>query len=235
MSSAGNKLMEYYASTAQAYDEAQVHPDDEHARALHFLAGFLSDYPAKTILDVGAGTGRGMLYLTRALPHLKVVGIEPSPELRSLAIQKGVPEEAILSGVGQSLPFADHSFDCVICLGVLHHVENPRAVMDEMLLVSKDLIFISDHNIYGWGSLATTRLKRLIRSALGFKALKFLMTRGRGYHDTDYDGIFYPFSLLDHVEYLNQHCQRNHLVTTSGVAGKNYHRVSHLAYLGKVS
>ncbi|PAW79745.1 MAG: hypothetical protein B9S32_00010 [Verrucomicrobia bacterium Tous-C9LFEB] len=235
MSSPGNKLMEYYASTANAYDEAQVHPDDEHARALRFLSGFLSDYPAKSILDVGAGTGRGMLYLTRALPQLNVVGIEPSPELRSLAIQKGIPEEKILSGVGQRLPFADNSFDCVMCLGVLHHVENPRPVMDEMVRVAKGVIFISDHNIYGWGSPYTTRFKRLIRSVLGFNALKFLMTRGRGYHDTDYDGIFYPFSLLDHIEYLNQHCKRNHMVTTRGVSGRNYNLVSHLAYLGEVS
>lgn len=105
--------------------------------------------------------------------------------------------------------------------------------MTEMIRVSSRLVFISDHNIYGWGSKTTTTLKRLIRSTLGFRALKFLITRGRGYHDTDYDGVFYPFSLLDHIAHLNRFCDQKRLVVTSGIAGENFHRVSHLAYLGE--
>lgn len=111
-----NKLMEYYASTASDYDAAQVHADDEHARALKFLAEYLAEHPVKSVLDVGCGTGRGMLYLANALPQLEVSGIDPSPELRTLAIQKGVPADKIIAGDGQQLPFADNTFECVMCL-----------------------------------------------------------------------------------------------------------------------
>ncbi len=48
----------------------------------------------------------------------------------------------------QTIPFDDNSFDCVMCLDVLEHVDNIHAVFDELCRVSKGHVIISLPNSY---------------------------------------------------------------------------------------
>ena len=48
----------YYARTALQYEELHVRENDEHGRALAWLAGLAAHYGARSVLDVGCGTGR---------------------------------------------------------------------------------------------------------------------------------------------------------------------------------
>lgn len=48
----------------------------------------------------------------------------------------------------QTIPFEDNSFDCVICLDVLEHVDNIHATFDELCRVSKGKVIISLPNPY---------------------------------------------------------------------------------------
>jgi 2-polyprenyl-3-methyl-5-hydroxy-6-metoxy-1,4-benzoquinol methylase len=58
----------YYAETARQYTARQyndmhVHEGDEHYLALAFPLSVIDHFKFRSILDVGAGTGRAMLFL----------------------------------------------------------------------------------------------------------------------------------------------------------------------------
>jgi len=46
---------------------------------------------------------------------------------------------------GKRLPFEDNSFDCILIVDVLHHTNNPFAVLQEAKRVSRKNILIKDH------------------------------------------------------------------------------------------
>lgn len=73
----------------------------------------------RTILDIGCGRGRLLRALSRrgALP----TGLDPNPNLLEKAreMAPGVP---LHESGGESLPFADASFDGAIFLNSLHHI-----------------------------------------------------------------------------------------------------------------
>jgi trans-aconitate methyltransferase len=65
----------YYEATAGAYDAA--HAEREHIVALQLLAGYIQLAGVKSVLDVGAGTGRAMRFLKAQFPNLVIKGVEP--------------------------------------------------------------------------------------------------------------------------------------------------------------
>jgi ubiquinone/menaquinone biosynthesis C-methylase UbiE len=76
----------------------------------------------QTLLDVGAGTGRGMCFLR---DHGKEVrGIEPVAAMIRKAEANGVPKGALLQGSGYEPPFEDEAFDAVFECGVLTMSQN---------------------------------------------------------------------------------------------------------------
>jgi ubiquinone/menaquinone biosynthesis C-methylase UbiE len=224
----------YYTQTAANYDSYQLHQDDEHYNALMFLRGAIAEKQYKSLLDVGCGTGRALQYLKAACPTLHTIGVEPVEALRQIALEKGIGAHQMVAGDGYHLPFADHSFDCVSAFGVLHHVEHPEQVIAEMCRVASRAVFISDHNSYGWGSVWTRSAKQWMRKCLGFQLSKLILTGGQGYYDTDYDGIFYPFSLFDHLPQLQQCSNQMLIASTKGSPIHLYSEASHLAVLVKL-
>jgi len=93
------------------------------------------DWHLRTVMEVGVGTA-GVLWLTNAeikvaVEPLAAKFIEQNPSIYS-DYQRIIPHGA------ESLPeVADNSIDGVICLNVLDHCQNPRAVLDEMFRVLK--------------------------------------------------------------------------------------------------
>lgn len=96
----------------------------------------LSSY--RTALDVGAGSGFSSIY---APEHLDVTATDGS--LRMLAQHPG--RKKVIADAMQ-LPFADRSFDVVFCWELLHHVEQPWRVLQEMARVSRRTVFFFEPN-----------------------------------------------------------------------------------------
>lgn len=87
-----------------------------------------------TLLDVGVGTG---LSLPDYGPHLKVTGIDLSPEMlakaRERVRERGVTNVAGLRVMDASdLQFPDNSFDTVVAMFVMTVVPEPERVMAEL-------------------------------------------------------------------------------------------------------
>jgi ubiquinone/menaquinone biosynthesis C-methylase UbiE len=227
------KQQDYYTQTAQSYDSGCCFdPDDEHYIALASLVGQLSHFEVSTLLDVGCGTGRAIQYLADHCPDLNVIGLEPVQALREEGIKKGIPAAALIDGDATKLAFPDGAFDAVTMLGVLHHIPNPELAIQEALRVARKLVFISDHNIYGMGSWQTKLFKQSFRNLGLRRLLAYVMTSGKGYHDTTWDGIFYPFSIVDHIPLIQRQVSKLYLASTKTPAINLYRDASHISVLG---
>jgi SAM-dependent methyltransferase len=86
-----------------------------------------NQFDGTLVLDAGCGNGR----FTRACAALgarQVVGIDPSLSVRAARENLAdIPNAAVLQGDIYDLPFAPGTFDHVFCIGVLHHLPDPRA------------------------------------------------------------------------------------------------------------
>jgi ubiquinone/menaquinone biosynthesis C-methylase UbiE len=224
------KQREYYKQTACDYDAACVFDsNDEHFIGAAALSGFIKHYNINSLLDVGCGTGRSLMYLRERHPELQLKGVEPVAALREIAVCKGLLEYDLQDGDACSLDFPDSSIDCVTAFGVLHHIPNPAQAIREMKRVARKAIFISDHNVYGMGSFLTKAIKQGFRDLGLRKMLNLILTRGKGYHDTNWDGVFYPFSLLDHMELIKNGMKQTFTISTKGPAINFYREASHVA------
>jgi SAM-dependent methyltransferase len=221
----------YYQATAAQYDEMHG-GDPAHNFALSFLTSTIDHIQARSVLDVGSGTGRVLAALKKARPQVQVTGVEPSKELRELGYSKGVPRSDLVEGDAHSLGYQDGSFDIVCAFGVMHHLAYPNNATREMLRVARRAIFISDHNDYGRGSAVTTALKQIARGAGLWNAYRFLITRGKGYRITDDDGLWYPYSIFDTHEVIRKYCSDVHFLNTLDSGPNLYRRASHVAMFG---
>ena len=98
--------------------------------------------PDSRLLDVGCGTGRHILELSRC--EGTFVGLDMSDEdlkkmryLLALAAQEGrlVANVPIAQGDGLSLPFEDNELDHVICTETLEHVDDDEAMLRDLIRV----------------------------------------------------------------------------------------------------
>ncbi|WP_410765594.1 class I SAM-dependent methyltransferase [Haloferax sp. DFSO60] len=89
------------------------------------------------VLDVGCGTGE----FTRVLAeesNARVVGVDADPELLTFADEH--PKIEAVAGDATRLPFADDSFDLVVCQALLVNLPDPAAAISEFARVSSDLV-----------------------------------------------------------------------------------------------
>jgi len=214
----------YYEQTARDYDRAHVEGDEEHDLALALLAGVALKIGARSILDVGAGTGRAIEQLRAYLPGVRIVGIEPVAALRDIAAAKGIGPDALISGTGEALPFEDASFDLVIETAVLHHVARPSLVVGEMLRVARSGVMISDANKFGQGGRIARVIKCIVDRLGLWEVMVWVQTRGRMWKWSEGDGLFYSYSVFDSLPQVAGVFPRIHVMNTAGLTGTNLRR-----------
>lgn len=99
--------------------------------------------PSKSLLDVATGTADIALEVAKSHPSTRVVGIDPSPRMLSLARQKistqPVPLQnlQLIEGTAESLPFDDSSFDAVVCAFGVRNFRDRDQGLREMARVLK--------------------------------------------------------------------------------------------------
>lgn len=86
------------------------------------------------LLDVGCGTGNQLARLGRR--GFDVAGVDGSPEMLTQARAINLRVDIRQADV-EAIPFADGSFDFVLCLEVLRYLPNPLACLREMGRVLK--------------------------------------------------------------------------------------------------
>ncbi len=102
------------------------------------FAEFLAAPPGARVLDVGCGPGHLARWLARG--GCQVTGVDRGWRLvriaRRLAEREGVPVR-FERAPAERLPFADAAFDLTVATTVVYWVEQPEAVLREMVRVTR--------------------------------------------------------------------------------------------------
>ncbi len=102
---------------------------------LEFLGRFLG--PAKTLIDVGAGSGRHAFPLTARLDW--VTAVEPSQAMR-----EQIPDAANMTVIGAAWADADPApADLVLCSHVLYVVAEPVPFIEKLEAHARERVFIA--------------------------------------------------------------------------------------------
>jgi ubiquinone/menaquinone biosynthesis C-methylase UbiE len=103
------------------------------------------------ILDAGCGFGATALVLARSLPVAEVVGIDLSEPLLVLARRSAQASDfghriTFETADVHQIPYEDDSFEAVLNLQMLHIVEDPVAMLNELerVLAPDGVLFMAD-------------------------------------------------------------------------------------------
>ena len=211
----------YYTQTADKYD-VHIDGDEEHNFSLAWLSGLIEYTGAKSLIDVGSGTGRALVALKARHPNLRILGVEPVIALRKKALEKGLTEQEIVGGDALSLKYATDSFDLACEFGVLHHIRQDHLAVREMARVARLGVFISDSNNFGQGSPLARVIKQSLHLLKLWDLAYFIKTFGRGYSESESDGVFYSYSAFDSARILKEKFPLQHYLNTQRSAPSLY-------------
>lgn len=120
-----------------------VHGTAVFNRRVQVLAHHLAEAipTAGTVLDLGCGDGAVAVALMERRPDLKVEGVD--------VMLRPTTHIPVTEYDGETLPFADDSFDYVSIVDVLHHTDDPVVVLKEASRVARKGVVIKDHLLEG--------------------------------------------------------------------------------------
>lgn len=110
-----------------------------HASTMRGIAAFLGDLHGQRVLEMGCGLGHIAVLLVRSGAKVTAFDISPmsvlaaSRRARINGVEEGLD---LVVAAGETLPFADESFDVVLGKGILHHLDVSIAA-DELYRVLK--------------------------------------------------------------------------------------------------
>jgi SAM-dependent methyltransferase len=100
------------------------------------------------VLDIGCGDGSIAAAIMDLRSDVAITGVD--------VLVREVARIPVLPYDGVTLPFADASFDAVCLVDVLHHTDDPFAVLREAARVAP-LVVVKDHLTHGVFALSTLR------------------------------------------------------------------------------
>lgn len=126
------RVKAFFDDVASDWDTMRIAYYDERVIEQMRAAALLED--TMTVADVGTGTG---FVAAGIAPHVaRVLAIDSSPEMLAVARRNldtlGVTNVELVEGDVMSLPLHDDSVDAAFANMVLHHAEDPAAMLTEM-------------------------------------------------------------------------------------------------------
>jgi len=123
---------------------ARLHRRVVSQRRAHRLSAHLAPLVEQgaSILDVGCGYGLVASLLQCLRPDIRLSGIDIT--VRDDCLIPATPYN------GSDFPYPDNTFDYVQFIDVLHHTDDPLALMREALRVARKGMIIKDHQVEGF-------------------------------------------------------------------------------------
>lgn len=108
-----------------------------------FVIDRLKNHTFTSLLDLGCGTGATTELLRNAYPEVSLSGLDLSENMITVARKKAVAGAEFTVGDAENLPYADRSFDAIICVQSIHHYPDaPKAIAEVHRVLRSDGIFI---------------------------------------------------------------------------------------------
>lgn len=136
-----------------------AHGSYVHRRRVRVLRDHLAELiPANArVLDVGCGDGLLDRLIMQIRTDVEIRGIDVMVRSRT-HVPVGVFD-------GRVIPCADRSFDVVMFVDVLHHLEDPMLLLKEAIRVARGAILIKDHTCDGLFARPTLRFMDWVGNA----------------------------------------------------------------------
>jgi ubiquinone/menaquinone biosynthesis C-methylase UbiE len=125
--------------------------------------------PFNSILDVGCGTGAILSLVISEYKGIKACGIDLSEKMIEKSAELLGQSVQLIVGDSDNLPWADNSFDLVLCNSSFHHFPEPLKVLKEIrrVLKSNGKIIIADP---WWSNSKIFFINLFLNSPLNFLA-----------------------------------------------------------------
>ena len=117
------------------------------------------------VLDVGCGDGQLSYSISQKRRDIQIKGIDPL-----IREKTSMPVEMF---DGQKIPYDDGSFDTVLLIDVLHHTDDPIALLKEAKRVTRQVMIIKDHMCNGLFAGTTLRFMDFVGNARYNVALRY--------------------------------------------------------------
>jgi SAM-dependent methyltransferase len=136
----------------------KVHDKLVFGRRVRTLATVIAErLPANArVLDVGCGSGDLAALIMRMRPDVTIEGID-------VLVRPGTAI-AVHEYDGEHIPFRDNMFDAAMVVDVLHHTDDPEAVLAEIARVAP-IVVVKDHLRDGLAAGATLRFMDWVGNA----------------------------------------------------------------------
>jgi ubiquinone/menaquinone biosynthesis C-methylase UbiE len=132
-----------------------------------------------TLMDIGCGNGYFSFYLDR---YFKVTCLDFSHNILSVC-----PLSRKIQGSALKLPVRDNSFSIAFCGNLLHHIQKPSLVIDEMIRVSSRYIVIIEPNVFNPLMLLMGLISKEDRTVINYTS-RYLNSLVKGKAKTLYQG-----------------------------------------------
>jgi ubiquinone/menaquinone biosynthesis C-methylase UbiE len=130
--------------------------------ARYLMSGFMRDLdavlpagPVASILEIGMGEGEIATHARERYPDARIVGLDlPDADLAGQWAQRRLTG---VFGDAGAPPFPDNTFDLVLAIEVLEHVENPAKVLEQLARVASGAVVLSVPREPIWRALNLVR------------------------------------------------------------------------------
>jgi SAM-dependent methyltransferase len=136
-------VTDVWSERAEQYRKSAIHASGED---LDLTVAWCEPGPGVTVLDVATGGGHVARRLREA--GATVVTADPAPGM-----------QADTTAAAEDLPFADGSFDAVVCRLAAHHFADVIAAVKEMARVAKHRVVICDNTFVSESSEEADRVR----------------------------------------------------------------------------
>jgi len=136
-------VTDVWSERAEQYRKSAIHASGED---LDLTVAWCEPGPGVTVLDVATGGGHVARRLREA--GATVVTVDPAPGM-----------QADTTAAAEDLPFADGSFDAVVCRLAAHHFADVIAAVKEMARVAKHRVVICDNTFVSESSEQADRIR----------------------------------------------------------------------------
>lgn len=144
------------------------------------------DFENGKMLDAGCGFGEMDIVLANHFPESEIIGIDLSEPMLEYANEikftdTGYDNIQFNKGDITRLLFEDQSFDVVFCVNMVHFIDNPHAMLNEINRVLKPTgyLFIKDLR-YSWLKILEDEIGKAYSISEVKKLIQKTDLRGRG-------------------------------------------------------